>query len=114
MDDVLRRLHQLPGSGVRRRHDGDADLGPVPRLLLTDLTDRQTQSMTDPVDDRPETGTLLLERTGAVHPQFDADRDGVHVTPGSGPGNLAELVGLDDVAALEVLEVRKADTALEA
>ena len=111
----------------------DADRGPLPLVLVVDLGDRDLEAVAQAVDDRAERGALRLQRPALRDVEVEADRGGVHaaiVAPrardlrawqirsgAAQPTRCArslEVVGLDDVALLEVLVVLEPDAALEA
>ena len=73
---------------------------------------RHLEPVPGALEDRLDDGPLLLERMRIGKVQLDLQGGDVHGT--SRCGDLALLVGLDDVARLEVLEVGEADAALEA
>ena len=84
----------------------------LPQVLMVDLgRARPPNRWRAPSHDRPDDRSFLLQRVDVGQVQLDGQRTHDH---GYVRADLALLVGLDDVALLEVLEVGQADAALEA
>ena len=78
------------------RHHGDANRGPLPKVLVVDLRHGHPMSIAKPVDDRPENRPFLLQRMGCGNVELNTKRAykhrllGPHTTLESRPGTSAE------------------------
>src|SRR6266571_4955002 len=107
------------GPGRTPRGDGDREGGALPQVLVVDLGHRDVELLADPGGQGLHHVALLLERRASGDAQVEPLQGHQHAldVPCAArlerAGDLADLVGLDDVALLDVLEVLQPDAALE-
>jgi hypothetical protein len=64
----------------RRCHHRDADAGPLPEVLVADLGGVCAEPPPAALEQRPEHGSLGLQRAGAGEMELDVESEDVHRT----------------------------------
>ena len=88
-DVPLHGREELAEAPVGRRHERHRDRSSLPGVLVIDLGDRDSKTVSEPVDDGPEHRALRLERPALGDEELEANRGGVHISivrADGGPG----------------------------